>query len=269
MNPWLVFAALGATAGLLAGMFGIGGGVVLVPVFHYLFKDMAPGYSMHLAVATSSACIVLSTIASVLTHHQKGAVKWKSVLYFLPGIVVGAGAGSVVASHFPGWILTAIFAVFELYFATDVLFSNPRQQPSTSSDFSFLRIFPVALLIGMLSAFVGIGGGSLMVPVLMRYGEPFVRAIGTSSALGLAISAASALGYAFAGQGIALPSPRLGFIYLPAFLGAGVFALLAAPFGARLVHAIPAKQGRRLFACLLYLVGFDMLRELAGHFLQP
>jgi uncharacterized membrane protein YfcA len=132
---------------------------------------------------------------------------------------------------------------------------------------SMLRMTPISLMIGMLASFVGIGGGSLMVPIMVRYGLPFVSAVGTSSAIGVLLASATSIGYATEGHGLGLPSPSLGFIYIPALLGAGLFSLLAAPFGVRLIHGIPERYGRWFFAALLYLVALDMGMDVYHHFI--
>lgn len=261
---WAILGAVGIIAGLLAGMFGVGGGVVLVPAFKYVFQEMTKTHAMHLAIATSSACIVLTTVAAAYAHHRRGSVNWRFGVYLLPGIIIGAAAGARVAVHLSGWVLAAIFAAFEFYFATVSLFPKPVQETTTSP--SMLRMTPVALMIGMLASFVGIGGGSLMVPVMLRSGIPFVSAVGTSSAIGFILAAATSVGYATEGHNLGLPAPSLGFIYLPALLAVGLFSLLAAPMGVRLVHGIPERYGRWFFAALLYAVAVDMCADVYQHF---
>jgi uncharacterized membrane protein YfcA len=244
---------------MLAGMFGVGGGVVLVPALHYVFQAWAPRVSMHLAVATSSACVVLTTMASAAAHQRRGSVNWQLGALLLPGIVVGAAAGSAIAIHLPGWSLAGLFALFELYFATTSLLHKPGLVLASAP--SLTGMASIGALIGMLASFVGIGGGSLTVPVLLRRGASFVKAAGTSSVIGMVLALTSSVGYALGGHGVALPHPSLGFIYLPALLATGLCSLLTAPLGVRLVHTLPERYGRWLFAAHLYAVALDMGRE--------
>ncbi|MFZ5877653.1 MAG: sulfite exporter TauE/SafE family protein [Nitrospirota bacterium] len=254
---WLiVYVAVGAAAGLLAGLLGVGGGVVVVPCLAFAFwaQGMADRVVMPLALGTSLAAIVFTASASVRAHHGRGAVRWPLVRALAPGLAVGAWGGAWGATRLSSATLTAVFAGFLWVVATSLV-RDPsprpaRELPGTGS------LVAVGGVIGFVSGVVGIGGGTLSVPYLLRHRVPIHHAIGTAAAAGLPIAAAGAAGYVMAGYWAdGLPSQSAGFVHLPALAGVAVSSMLTAPLGAGLAHRMPTDRLKIVFAGLLYVVG--------------
>ncbi len=260
MMEWLVYGGLGAFAGTLAGLFGVGGGLVIVPVLVLLFAGagIAPEVIVHLAVGTSLATIVFTSLSSVYAHHRRGAVRWELVLQLAPGIVVGAWLGAVVADFLPGHNLRIVFGVFELLVALQMgvnLRASPEHRLPARTGMGL-----AGAVIGFVSAVVGIGGGTMTVPYLQWCSVAMRHAVATSAACGLPIALAGATGFLFSGwSNEALPPYSSGYIYWPAFGGIVLFSVLFAPLGARLAHKLPAAQLKRFFALFLALLGIRML----------
>jgi uncharacterized membrane protein YfcA len=250
---------IGALSGLLAGLFGIGGGVIIVPALVFLFKEtgMAPGWIAHLAVGTSLAAIVGTGLASTLAHHRCGGVRWDLVVRLGAGLVLGAGCGALLAGLVPQVWMTRAFALFLGFVGWRMLF--PRR-------IAKVRVLPgplgIALAgsgIGALSALVGIGGGTLTVPFLNARGIGLREAVGTSAACGLPIALAGTLGFILVGWGRAdLPSAATGFVYWPAVAAILLASMPTAPLGARLAHRLPVDVLRRAFGVLLLVVALRL-----------
>jgi uncharacterized membrane protein YfcA len=255
-----IYLAIGAIAGIVAGLFGVGGGLLIVPVLVMVFTahEMAPAVITHLAIGTSLAAIVPTSIASMVAHHRHGAVEWPAFARLAPGLVIGALIGSVIADFLPSATLKRIFGVFELAVAAQIAFGhNPaphRRLPGA------VGMGTAGTVIGIVSAIIGIGGGTLTVPFLVWCNVALKRAIATSAACGLPIAIAGAVGFAIAGRDAAeLPPAAFGYIYGPALVGVGVASVLAAPFGAQLAHRLPTHLLRRFFSIFLALLGIRML----------
>jgi len=255
-----IFLVTGAVAGLIAGLFGVGGGMILVPILVMIFaaQGFAEAWLIHLALGSSLAVIVMTASSSIWAHHRHGAVLWPVFRQMLPGIVIGALAGGWVASRFHSDHLITAFGIVELLIAARLLLAGQpgagRQMPST------LGFILVAVIIGVLSALAGIGGGTLTVPFLLFCAVPMRNAVATSAACGLPIAFFGAAGYAWVGWGLeALPVGATGFVYWPAVICLVVTSMLLAPLGARLAHRLPPLLLRRLFALLLALLGLKML----------
>ncbi len=250
---------LGLLAGLLAGLFGIGGGLVIVPVLAMLFSahNFPSGLTLIMAVATSLATIILTSTASVWAHHRLGAVVWTQVFRLTPGIMLGAVLGAVLAKQIPADHLKIILAVFLCYVGLQMALQT---KPKTGlKPFSGLMDFAMAWLIGLFSAIVGIGGGTLTVPYLVKGQMPMRNAVAVSSACGLPIALMGTLSYAWLGRTAAqLPEASIGYIYLPAFLGVGLASVLTAPIGAWLANRLPAKQLKRYFSLLLFIMAIKL-----------
>jgi uncharacterized membrane protein YfcA len=256
---WIAYVAIGSIAGVLAGLLGVGGGVILVPVLVYLFaqQQMPDPMVLHLALGTSLASIALTSIASLRAHHGKGAVEWPVFRRITPGILVGSFVGSWIAAQLSAKYLQGLFVAFLFYVATQMLLDvkpkPSRQLPSSSG------LVGVGSVIGGVSSLVGIGGGSLSVPFLIWCNVSVRKAIGTSAAIGFPIAVAGALGYIVNGlKAQALPTYSVGFVYLPAFLGISLMSVLTAPVGAKLAHGLPVSTLKRCFAVLLYAVALKM-----------
>lgn len=258
----LLYMGVGALAGVLAGLLGVGGGLIIVPmvVFALSWQAAPQEHIMHLALGTSLASIMFTSISSFLAHHRRGAVQWQVVRRITGGILLGTFLGATLASRLSTSVLKVIFVVF-LYYMAWQLFSH--SQPKASRVLPGLwGLFWVGSGIGVVSSFVGIGGGSLSVPFMIWCNVPVHTAIGTSAAIGFPIAVAGAVGYLVNGLGVtALPPYSLGFIYLPALAGIVEVSVLTAPLGARLAHRLPVAQLRQGFAMLLLVMGTKMLAE--------
>ncbi len=249
------FLATGVLAGLLAGLFGVGGGVIVVPALILIFGHLGIGgdWVAHLAVGTSLAAIVGTGAASAAAHHRRGGVRWDLVLRLAPGIVLGAWAGAGLAGQIPESCLRRVFALFLVYVGLTMLRGarggDPRQLPGA------LGLAGMGALIGAVSALVGIGGGTLTVPYLSARAVPLRQAVGTSAACGLPIALAGAAGFVLVGLGRAgLPDWSSGFVYWPAVGLILVASIPSAPWGARLAHGLPVATLRRAFAWFLLLM---------------
>lgn len=255
----LIYPAVGALAGLAAGLFGIGGGLIIVPVlvFTFALQGVSEAVSVHLAVGTSLACIVVSSISSVRAHHALGNVDWRLWRYLAPGIALGVLLGVNVAAALPGSVMKLVFAVFALLMAGQMLLGAGDDIAGGRSRLPGpLGLGGVGALIGGLSALFGIGGGSLTVPFLSFCGQRMQIAVATAAACGLPIALVGALGNIVVGRGHeSLPAMATGFVYWPAFLG---IALLSAPFaklGAGLAQRLSSVHLKRAFASFLLVVG--------------
>lgn len=260
MTELVIYLALGATAGLLAGLFGVGGGLIIVPVLTWVFaaQGMDAGVIMHLAIGTSLASIWLTSLMSIRAHHRRGAVDWPLVRKLAAGIVLGALAGAFIAEQLPTHALRRIFGVFELFVAAQMLLVSRYQ-----AHFRLpgnIGLNAAGAVIGVVSAIIGIGGGTLTVPFLVWCSVPMIRAVATSAACGLPIAVAGAIGFILTGWNDALlPEWSSGYLYWPAWLGIVVASSLTAGLGARLAHRLPAARLRQLFALLLMGLGVKML----------
>jgi hypothetical protein len=255
----LIYLALGACVGILAGLLGIGGGLTLVAALAWLLpmQGVPADAAMHAALASSLASIVLTAASSARAHHRRGSVLWPTVAWMVPGVLLGGWLGSKVAIGLDDGVLRWCVAGYCLLMAAQLLLSKT---PAATGDVQRIPQGPGYSLagggIGVVSAIVGIGGGSLTVPLLIWRGVPPVRAVGTSSACGIFIGLGSALGYALQAPAGALPLPgAVGYVYLPAALGVAVMSVLAAPYGTRLAHALSGPALKRVFAVFLLLVG--------------
>lgn len=257
----VLYAAVGALAGLLAGLLGIGGGLVIVAALVWLlpFAGVPAAAVVHVALATSLASIVATALASMHAHWRRGSVLWPSFVRLAPGLVVGALAGAWLADRISGEALRFGVAGFCGLAAWQLL--RPPRAGAAGDAIPREPWLPLAgTVIGTVSALVGIGGGSLTVPLLIQRGASPVRAIGTSAACGLPIALASAAGYVVVGRDVpALPSGMLGYVYWPAALAIAAASVWMAPRGAALAHRWSGLRLRRVFAGFLVLTGAGVL----------
>jgi uncharacterized membrane protein YfcA len=256
----VMYSAVGAVAGVLAGLLGIGGGLVIVPMLIYCLtrQGVPDGLIMHMALGTSMASIMFTAVSSFYSHHKRGAVLWVIVRRIVLGILVGTFLGSCFASSMSTNFLKVFFVIFLYYVAVQMLIDRKpapsRQLPGRAG------MFGVGNVIGAISSLVGIGGGTLSVPFMMWCNVPVHQAIGTSAAIGFPIAVAGAVGYIWNGlHAENLPIYSLGYVYLPALLGIACTSVLTAPLGARLAHRLPVPKLKRVFAVLLLAVGTRML----------
>ncbi|MBK1681662.1 sulfite exporter TauE/SafE family protein [Rhodocyclus tenuis] len=262
---WLLsYLALGLFAGFFAGMLGIGGGTVMTPLLVMLFAAQAgfpAGEILHLALGTSMATILFTSLSSLREHHRHGAVLWPVVLTITPGILCGTLAGTLLAARVPAQPLAIFFAAFVCVVALQMML-NLKPKPTRELPGKG-GLFGVGAGIGAVSALVAIGGGALTVPFLSWCNVRVHNAIGTSSAIGFPIAVGASLGYIFNGWGHAgLPPWSLGFVYLPALACLAVASMLAAPFGAKTAHRLPVATLKRVFAVLLILLATKMVFDI-------
>ncbi|GAB2622563.1 sulfite exporter TauE/SafE family protein [Novilysobacter erysipheiresistens] len=261
---WLLFPLLGVIAGMLAGLLGVGGGLVLVAALAWLLPllGVPADAAMHAALASSLASIVLTAAASARAHHKRGSVLWPTVAWMVPGLLAGGWLGSGVAVKIDDDVLRYIVAGYCLLAAAQLHFGKARKAGGDVPAPRGLPMTGAGVGIGALSAVVGIGGGSMTVPLLVWRGVAPVRAVGTSSACGVAIGLGSAVGYALHAPTGALPEFAVGYVYLPAAIGVAVASVLAAPWGTRLAHHLHGDALKRVFVAFLVVVALSLL--LAG-----
>ena len=251
---------LGAVAGFAAGLMGVGGGMLLVPFLTAIFsaQQFAHEHVIHMAVATSLATILFTSIASVRAHHRHGAVLWHVVRVLAPGILIGSLAGAQVAAYLPTVWLAYAFATFLAFSATQML-RNSKPKPHRELP-QPPGMFAVGIGIGAVSSFVGGGGGFVSVPFMVWCNVRIQNAVATSAALGFPIAAAGAIGYVIAGWTVpGLPAGSAGYVYVPALVSVALASMCTAPFGARVAHSIDTRILKRVFAGLLYALAAYML----------
>ncbi len=260
---WLSYLALGAFIGFFSGLLGVGGGGMMVPVLATLF--VAQGFPVekvvHLALGTSMATIVMTSIASLRAHHGHGAVRWDIVKSITPGVVLGTFAATFLASRVPSEPLAIFFACFMAYVSIQML-ANIKPKPSRDLP-GPVGMSAVGGGIGVVSALVAIGGGSLSVPFMTWCNVKVHHAIGTSAAIGLPIALAGTVGYLVNGWGAQdMPELSFGFIYLPALVLVGLGSVFVVPVGAGLAHKLPVATLKRVFAGALMLLCAKMLHTI-------
>ena len=256
----LVYCVLGAVAGVLAGLLGVGGGIVIVPMLVFAFKwqGVPQDLIMLMALGTSMGSIVFTSISSSLAHSRNKNVNWGVVRSIAPGIVAGTFCGSFVASHLPTRFLQLFFVAFLAFMVTQMI-SGRKPKPSRHLP-GTAGMSAAGGVIGVVSSLVGIGGGTLSVPFLLWNNVDMRKAIGTSAAIGFPIAAAGCLGYLINGWSDPRLLPySLGYLYLPALLGIVAVSMFTAPLGARLAQTLPVPKLKKCFAVLLIVVGVRML----------
>ncbi len=257
---FLLYMLLGAGAGVLAGLFGVGGGIIIVPVlvFSFAAQGFDPQVLTHMAVGTSLATIIFTSINSALEHHRKGAVRWPIFTWMAVGILLGTGLGSLTAASIQGPVLQKIIGVFALLIALQLALDLKPKASKAVPGKAGLTV--AGGIIGWASAIFGIGGGSLTVPFLTWRSVPIQQAVATSSACGLPIALAGSLSFVLVGWDAPhLPQWSLGFVYLPGLLGIALTSMFFARIGARLAHRLSPQLLKRLFALLLFSVGLSFL----------
>lgn len=264
MEWWLIYLLTGAIVGFFAGLLGIGGGLIIVPVLINLFsaQDFPADRIVHLALGTTMATIIFTSAASLRTHHLHGAVNWPIVRHITPGIFLGTFGGAALVSSMTGQLLSIIFVVFIFYAATQMLLQfrpNPLFQLPGK-----IGLLLAGSVIGALSSLVAIGGGLLSVPFLTLCNVKLQHAIGTAAAIGFPIALAGTMGYIATGwaQKEMLPEHSLGYVYLPALVWLVSASMLTAPLGAKLTHSTKTIILRTIFVVLLYGLAIRMLFSL-------
>jgi uncharacterized protein len=255
LDPLLILglALIGTVTGFLAGLLGIGGGMIMVPFLTMILtaKGYPADYTVKIAVATSLATICFTSLSSVRAHNQRGAVLWPVVKVLAPGILVGSLVGAQIAVAVPGKLLGIFFAIFVAFSATQMLLNRKpkpsRTMPGTAGTFAMGNV------IGLLSSLVGAGGAFVSVPFMTWCNIRIHDAVGTSAALGFPIALAGTAGYIWAGQGMPqMPPGSVGYLYLPGLVIISLASMLMAPVGARTAHRMDIQPLRRMFAFVLY-----------------
>jgi uncharacterized membrane protein YfcA len=260
----IIYLVIGAIAGFAAGLFGVGGGLIIVPILYIVFTQLNydPSVIMHLALGTSLATIIVTSFSSVSAHHKKGAVLWQVVQNLAPGLVIGAFLGAGIADYLSGQglqLLIGFFAVwvaFKMFKGAAVAVDTDKQLPSTGMQML------AGGGIGIASAIFGIGGGSLTVPYLNRNGVVMQKAVATSAACGMPIAIAGALGFMWFGKqsDISIPG-TIGYVHIYAFIGISVMSFITAKQGAKVAHKLSPAMLKKCFACLLTVVGIYFIYQ--------
>jgi uncharacterized membrane protein YfcA len=263
---WLAaYLLLGACAGFMAGLFGVGGGTVLVPVLLLLFgaQHFPAEHAMHMALGTSMAVILFTSLASMCKHHQHNAVNWRIVRDITPGILSGAVLGALLAATIPTRGLGLFFALFLCFAALQILIDKRPHAARQLPGMTGLTL--TGIFTGGLSSLVSIGGGTLIIPFLLWCNVPLRKAIGTSAAIGFPVAVGGTLGYIVTGlAGHTLPQPSLGFVYLPALAWVALASVITAPLGAKATHHLKIGLLRKLFAVLLLALASNLLLKMLG-----
>ncbi len=263
----LIFLVIGALAGFAAGLFGVGGGTIIVPLLFIVFTQMdyPPHVIMHLALGTSLATIIVTSISSFMAHHKNGAVIWPVFRNLAIPMALGCFLGAGVAGALSAVYLQILVGIFLLWVAY-TMFTGAKKTVDTSKTLpkTAHQVFAGGV-IGIASAIFGIGGGSLTVPYLTRYGVVMQKAVGTSAACGLPIAIAGALGFMIFGMNQEIDIPNtLGFVHIYAFLGISIMSFFTAKLGAKVAHALSPAILKKCFAVLLVIVGvFFLLKGIA------
>jgi uncharacterized protein len=257
---WLGYAAIGAAVGFFAGMLGIGGGAIMVPLLVILFEaqGLPKSHILHLAVGTGMATILFTSVASVRAHAARGAIRWDIARDITPGILAGGLFGSWIASFIPPLVFAALFTAI-IYIAATNLLLDRRPKPSRQPP-GFAGMFAFGFVVSAVSALTAIGGAFMTVPFMLWCNVPMLQAIGTAAVIGFPIAAAGTVGFIVTGlRESGLPPHSVGFVYLPAMAGIVVASMLMAPVGAAAAHRLPTVWLKRIFALLFYVMATRML----------
>ncbi|MBM1558301.1 sulfite exporter TauE/SafE family protein [Sulfitobacter mediterraneus] len=261
----LMLMAIGAFAGVLAGLLGVGGGIVLVPAFFYAFQTL--GYDgpqlIQMCLATSLATIIVTSLRSVHSHNKKGAVDWQILRSWAPGIVIGAIIGMLLVAQLRSGTLQAIFGGLALIVGLYMGFGRAEWRLGQAMPTGVLRAV-LSPGVGFLSVLMGIGGGSFGVPLMSLFNTPIHRAVATAAGFGVLIAVPSVIGFLFVDMQAGKPPLTIGAVNLVAFGIIIAMTLITAPLGVKLAHAMDPKPLKRVFAVFLVLVAVNMLRKALG-----
>lgn len=260
---FISYLLLGAVTGTLAGLLGIGGGLIVVPTLALVFslQGIDGNISTHLAIGTSLACMVFTSVSSVMVHNRKDAINWSIFMWMAGGLLVGGWVGGLITAHLNGRLLKILLGIFVWVMAWRMW--RKRSPVTPGSKPPSMPVFTVfGGLLGCISTIFGIGGGFMTVPLLSRFGLPIQKAVGTASACSLPIAFIGTATSMFMGHQISgLPLQTTGYIYWPAFAGIIIGSMPCARLGARLAHKLPAQRLRRIFAIFLLVIGCELIAE--------
>jgi uncharacterized membrane protein YfcA len=260
---WLAYLVLGLFVGFFAGLLGLGGGILIVAVLVYMFG--AQGFPadriVHLALGTSLTSIVFTSLSSVRAHQAHAAVRWDILRRAAPGVMLGAGLGTLFADALTSRYLAIFFTAF-VYYSALQMWRDLKPKPSRTLP-GAPGMFATTVGIGALSALVGAGGGAISIPLMTHCNVPMRQAIGTSAALGLPIAIVGAAGYMLTGLDRShLPALSLGYVYIPALIGIVLGTFITVPYGARAAHRLPVPILKKIFGALFFVLATRMLVSL-------
>jgi len=257
---WLGYVAIGAAVGFFAGMLGIGGGAIMVPLLVILFdaQGLPKSHILHLAVGTGMATILFTSVASVRAHASRGAIRWDIARNITPGILAGGLVGSWIASFIPPLVFAALFTAVIYIAATNLLIDRKPKPSREAPGFAGMSVF--GFVVSAASAFAAIGGAFLTVPFMLWCNVPMLQAIGTAAVIGFPIALSGTVGFIATGlRETGLPPYTVGFVYLPRSPASWVTSMLMAPVGAAAAHRLPTVWLKRIFAVLFYVMATKML----------
>lgn len=267
---WLfIYAMTGIIVGFCAGLFGIGGGAIMVPLLTsvFIWQDFNWGQPFHIALVTSMLCIIPTSTSSMLAHHKHQAIHWNLVKIFTPGILFGALIASYIITHVNDFLLSLIFTVFIGYVALSLFLEIAPQNTRDLPNYFTLRL--VGGGIGIISTFFSIGGGTLTVPYLIAHKIEIRNAVATSATLGVPISLFASIGHLINNsQSFSSDTNLLGYIYLPAAIIISITSIVTTRYGAKMAHQLPAKSLKKAFGLFLLLITLKMLFDLFGYSLK-
>lgn len=257
----IVCLIIGLGAGLIGGLLGVSGGIITVPCLIYLFKFYGfPSVNLvQLAIGTSLAAMVFNAISSMRTHHKSGTIYWKLVWRMLPGLVVGCLVGAYLGHLLPSTVLQLIFGCFAILLGAYFYFHRKLPDLGQPELPSAPLLNTLGLLVGALSNILGIGGGTMTVPLFVKLKLSLKSSVATSTVTGFIISLLGALGYLVLGLGETYYEMTIGFIYIPAFIVLAITTFVTAPFGARLAHRLETDHLKKVFAICLVVIGIVMV----------
>jgi uncharacterized membrane protein YfcA len=260
MEWWLGYAAIGAAVGFFAGLLGIGGGAIMVPLLVMLFEaqGLPQAHILHLAVGTGMASILFTSLSSMRAHAARGAVRWDLALALTPGILAGGLLGSAITA----WISTKVFAALftgVVFFAATNILIDRKPKPARALP-GALGSMLVGVVISFVSSLAALGGAFLTIPFALYCNVPMLQAIGTAAIVGFPIALAGSVGFIATGWAQSgLPPHSVGYVYLPAALGITLASVLTAPVGAAVAHRLPTRRLKQIFSILLYALAAKML----------
>ena len=260
MEWWIAYLLMGLFVGFFAGLLGIGGGLILVTlmVFFFGLQGFPEDRLLHLALGTSLASIVFTSISSFLAHHKRGAVRWDIVRIAVPGLILGTLLGTVVADQLRSKYLAIFFVIF-VYFSALQMFADLKPKPTRQLP-GKPGMSLASVMVGIISSLVGVGGGVITIPLMTLCNVPMRQAIGTSAGFGLPIALAGAVGYIVTGlDKDHLPTMSIGYVYLPALIGIVIGTSVTVPWGARMAHSVPVPRLKKIFAVILFILATKML----------
>lgn len=263
MEWWIVYLLMGLFVGFFAGLLGIGGGLILVTLMVYMFtvQEFPADRLLHLALGTSIASIVFTSISSLRAHHKHGAVRWDILRIAVPGLIAGTLFGTFVADQMKSKYLAIFFVIF-VYYSAVQMFANVKPKPTRQLP-GKIGMTVVAIIVGIVSSLVGVGGGVMTIPLMSLCNVPMRQTIGTSAALGLPIAIAGTVGFIVTGLGKDhLPPLTVGYVYLPALVGIVIGTFVTVPWGAKAAHTLPVTTLKKIFAVILFILATKMLWSL-------